>query len=414
MTDMNDKACNNPDGKEYIKRRILDAVHVSALKIPTKINKPAKGSNESKFNLIHAKDIKNKPPEYLWDKRLLKGAINMLAGVGGTGKSTISMDFAARITAGLPWPDGSLSEKGVVTVLSAEDNPDTTIVPRFMAHGGNTENLYIMKSIQDDKHGERTVNLERDTPAFVDLCAEKHPSLIIIDPVSSYLGKTDSHRNSDVRGALEPLSRFAIDEKVCLLLITHFKKVNGDIKTNPVEKVTGSSAFTELTRILWITASEFIEDENGNKIQRYMFLNLKANLNKKSSGYYYDINSYLVNNLVDVSKIKWCEEIEKDALAKLGFNDESENPQPKRVSNKEVQNWLRAFLKNGPVQSVELFAEAKLCGFSERSIWRAKPLVKAETRRQDESDLRSPYEWFLQEQESLADQARQEGKNGRF
>jgi hypothetical protein len=33
--------------------------------------------------------------------------------------------------------------------------------------------------------------------------------LVIIDPVSSYLGKTDSHKNADVRGTLEPLGDMA-------------------------------------------------------------------------------------------------------------------------------------------------------------------------------------------------------------
>jgi hypothetical protein len=33
--------------------------------------------------------------------------------------------------------------------------------------------------------------------------------LVIIDPVSAYCGKTDSHKNSEVRGLLAPLADLA-------------------------------------------------------------------------------------------------------------------------------------------------------------------------------------------------------------
>jgi hypothetical protein len=34
-------------------------------------------------------------------------------------------------------------------------------------------------------------------------------ALVIIDPISSYMGKADGHKNTEVRGALEPLSEMA-------------------------------------------------------------------------------------------------------------------------------------------------------------------------------------------------------------
>ena len=46
--------------------------------------------------------------------------------------------------------------------------------------------------------------------------------LVVVDPVSSYLGKTDSHKNSEVRGVLEPLSEMAERTCIAILSVTHF------------------------------------------------------------------------------------------------------------------------------------------------------------------------------------------------
>ena len=49
-------------------------------------------------------------------------------------------------------------------------------------------------------------------------------ALVIIDPISSYMGKTDSHKNSEVRGAFEPAGEMAERLRVAILSITHFSK----------------------------------------------------------------------------------------------------------------------------------------------------------------------------------------------
>jgi len=45
-------------------------------------------------------------------------------GQPGTGKTTIALDFAATVSSGGRWPDGTLAEPGNVVISSGED--DTT------------------------------------------------------------------------------------------------------------------------------------------------------------------------------------------------------------------------------------------------------------------------------------------------
>ena len=49
--------------------------------------------------------------------------------------------------------------------------------------------------------------------------------MVGIDPVSSYIGsKTDSHKNSEVRQVLEPLSLMAERLRAAVISVTHFSK----------------------------------------------------------------------------------------------------------------------------------------------------------------------------------------------
>ena len=69
-------------------------------------------------------------------------------------------------------------------------------------------------------------------------------SLVVVDPVSSYLGKTDSHKNSEVRGVLEPLSEMAERTRVAILSVTHFAKGGPNATTKALHQFIGSIAFT--------------------------------------------------------------------------------------------------------------------------------------------------------------------------
>jgi len=60
----------------------------------------------------------------------------VVAGAGNVGKSLlVAGDFAARVSAGSAWPDGSACTPGDVLIASGHDSAADTLVPRLGDYG---------------------------------------------------------------------------------------------------------------------------------------------------------------------------------------------------------------------------------------------------------------------------------------
>ena len=140
---------------------------------------------------------------------------------------------------------------GSVIILSAEDDAGDTIRPRLDAAGANVKSVHLISAVrQSDGKGRRTFNLQADL-SLLEEAIERigNVRLVIIDPVSSYLGKTDSHKNADVRGTLEPLGDMASRLRVAVVSITHFSKGAGQ---SAINSFIGSIAFVAAARAAFI------------------------------------------------------------------------------------------------------------------------------------------------------------------
>ena len=77
--------------------------------------------------------------------------------------------------------------------------------------------------------------------------------LVVIDPITAYLGGTDSHRNADMRALLAPLAELAARHVVAVVAVSHLNK---NAKNPAMYRTTGSLAFVAAARAAWAVAKD--------------------------------------------------------------------------------------------------------------------------------------------------------------
>ena len=160
-----------------------------------------------------AADIEPEAVLWLWNGRLARGKHTCIAGEPGTGKSQASISIIAAVTTAGAWPcgEGAAPSCGNVIILSAEDGEADTIVPRLVAAGADLKKVHLFSALRkEDGAGSRSFDLQQDLHHLerqIEIIGAV--GLIVIDPISSYLGRVDSHKNAEVRGVLEPIGELA-------------------------------------------------------------------------------------------------------------------------------------------------------------------------------------------------------------
>jgi putative DNA primase/helicase len=336
-----------------------------------------------------AADIAPEKVEWLWPGRLARGKHTCIAGEPGTGKSQLSISIIAAVTTGGEWPCGEgRAPLGNVIILSAEDGAADTIIPRLMAAGAGLMRVHVVSTVRDTDGNRRTLSLQYDLDLLEQKIAEVGDvALVCVDPVSSYLGKTDSHKNSEVRGVLEPLSEMADRTRVAILSITHFSKSGANNTTKALHRFIGSIAFTGAPR------AAFAVIEDAAQEGRLLLLHAKNNLAKPPQGLAYRIEQCLVGDGIVASRILWGTEpvaiTANEALA-------ADSADPRRSARDEAAEWLQELLAKGPMAARDVQAQTEAAGLSWATIRRAKDRLGIKPERLSEGgDGAGKWVWAL-------------------
>jgi hypothetical protein len=108
-------------------------------------------------------DLRTEKVRWLWEHRIPFGALTVLEGDPGLGKSTLTADLAARVTRGLPMPAEAPAAGAPANVLflNAEDSPARTLRPRLAAAGADLGRVCFLDAVTEDGV-ERPVGLPTD------------------------------------------------------------------------------------------------------------------------------------------------------------------------------------------------------------------------------------------------------------
>jgi putative DNA primase/helicase len=313
--------------------------------------------------LRNGSDLEPMPTQWLWRDWLALGKLHILAGAPGQGKTTIALAIAATVTVGGRLPDGARCEAGNVLIWSGEDDPADTLLPRLLAAGADKSRCYFVEGTRID--GEvQSFDPARDMLALERQAAEIGGiRLLVVDPVVSAVAG-DSHKNTEVRRALQPIVDLASRIGAAVIGISHFSK--GGQGGDPASRVVGSIAFTAVARVVLVAAK--VTSEDGE--QRRILARGKSNIGPDTGGFEYDIAQSEPLPGIFASYIAWGKSVDGTARELLAESDGGD------LSDKSALDaacdFLRDVLADGltPVKGVE--AEANNAGITKATLRRAK------------------------------------------
>jgi hypothetical protein len=326
--------------------------------------------------LVTLANVQPKRIEYLWPQRVPRGKLVGLMGDPGLGKSLLALNIAARVSAGTPWPDGGVAPQGDVVILSAEDDVADTIYPRAELMGADLKRLHAFQAIRDAT-GERGVDLSRDVARIEQVVAAKSASLVVIDPIDSYLGgQVDSHKNASVRRVLAPLAALGMKTRVTFLVVMHLNKAEDH---RALYRALGSIGYVAAARSVLAVGPD--PDDAGRRIM----VSAKSNLNAEAAPLAYRVVGACPKcRTLDVGPT--CRGCQKDSVAYLEWSGEPVRPvnadellgapaveAGRPGPRQEARDFLLRELRDGnEVEAKVLVDTARDNDISRRTLFRAK------------------------------------------
>jgi hypothetical protein len=318
---------------------------------------------------IRLSDVEPEQVEWLWRERIAIGKLTLLVGDPGQGKSFLTLDIASRISRGASWPDSPKQSQpaGDVILLGAEDALGDTVRPRLDAHGADVTRIIAIRGtrfIDDADDQERMVNLVTDLDSIRRVIqSANEPRAVIIDPVSAYLGKTDSHKNAEVRAVLAPLATLASELRVAVIAVSHLRKGEGAA----LYRTMGSLAFIAAARSAWVVCKDAADPK------RRLMLPLKSNIAPDIGGLAFAI---LPHGPDGAPVVCWEAKPVTEAADDV-IGEKRRKPGPEATECEAAADWLREQLANGPRAAKAILEDGKADGFSRSTLYRAFKVVGA-------------------------------------
>lgn len=324
-----------------------------------------------RLKLTSAASIKPRPVFWLWDGRLALGTLGLLAGREGLGKSTLAYWIAARVTRGELPGEHSGAPRGVLA-CATEDSWEHTIVPRLMAAGADLARVFRVEVLSADEI-HVGLSLPRDLHAVEQAARETDAALMLLDPLMSRLGdELDTHRDGDVRRALEPLVALADRAGMAVLGLIHHNKSGS---TDPLHLVMGSKAFTAVAR----SVHTVIPDPDDESETRRVFGTPKNNLGRTDlPTLTYTIASHAIETEEGTAwtgRIEWGEELDTSIGETMRrAADAGED----RTAAGEAALWLTDYLTSQGGQAPSANAKKAGCaaGHTDAALRRARERLK--------------------------------------
>ena len=314
---------------------------------------------------------------WLWDGRIALGKLNLLDGDPGLGKSAVTIDLAARVSVGKPWPDGSECRAGGVVILSAEDGLADTIRPRFDAAGGEPSKAVAVSTVPGAEGNERQIAIPGDLATVEAAIKRVGAVVVVVDPLMAFLpGDVNSHSDQDIRRALAPLARLAERTGPAIVVVRHLNKATG---ANALYRGGGSIGIVGAARSGLLIAKHPEDD------RRRVLAPIKSNLAALAPSLVFGLESTEAGAV----RVDWKGESNLNAEALLSAPTDHEE----RSAARGAQDFLREMLEDGAGAVGDVRKQANDAGISWRTVERAKAALGVQATREGEAGKRGGGMW---------------------
>ncbi|MGH2359623.1 MAG: AAA family ATPase [bacterium] len=323
--------------------------------------------------LIRMDTVRQEAVQWLWPGRIARRKFGLLVGLPGLGKSYLACDVAARHSRGMSWPDGLPAPHGASILLSAEDGLADTIGPRLSTLGADLTAIHVLTGIRE-RGTERLFDLSRDLAQLDQALNETRAQLVVVDPLSAYLGSIDSYKDADVRSVLAPLAALADAHAVAVLGIIHLTKQE---QRRLLYRAAGSIAFVAAARtVLAIGADP--EDEG-----RRLLFAIKSNLTALPPALAFRITP---------QGLTWEPGPVADVDPEEIFGYAPPPSAEERDTQAHAAEFLHELLRHGPRLAEQVFKEGERHGFTRPQLQRARKAAQVHTRK---LSFEGGWEWTL-------------------
>ncbi|WP_432510650.1 AAA family ATPase [Kineococcus sp. SYSU DK001] len=334
-------------------------------------------SSSRRARITWAIDIEPEPVTWAWEDegagRMPAGALSLGAGREGTGKSSFGIWLTAQITRGT-LPGAFYGTPRRVLYVAVEDSWRHTLVPRLMAAGADLA-LVGRFEVLVDEGDEVTLTLPNDNLLFEQELNRHEVALTVIDPVMSVVSeKLDTHKEREVRIALDPLARIADRTASVVFGLAHFNKSSG---SDIAQLITGSGAFKNVPRAVFGFARD---DDSGERVMTQV----KNSLGRDDlPSLVYRIESQEVPTRKGTAVTSRFTFVGPSDMTVADILRSNRSGPDDSDQGDGAETWLRDYLerKGGEATARDVYAAGRVAGHSQHVLKRAKKRARVESRK---------------------------------